>query len=88
MIDAPDTQTLATALETELRALAEQAPRQWRMRLLVAAHAAHLIVGDLAAPHSDDSAADPALIASIRAGAHDADLPALAAELRRRRALG
>lgn len=82
MTDSPDATTLICALEAELRALAAQAPRELRLRLLVAAHAAGLIMRDLAPVDSVDASADLELVTAIRSGAHDEDLPALAVRLR------
>lgn len=79
MTDRPDARELATALEAELRGLANAAPRELRMRLLVAAHAAGLLAREGGAVREGD---DPVLAAELRAGAHDADLPAVAARLR------
>jgi flavin-binding protein dodecin len=77
--DRPDDRELASALERELRTLADQGPRELRMRLLVTAHAAGL----LAAPERDGDRDDPDLAAAIRAGRHDHELAAVAARLAR-----
>lgn len=82
MTDMPDATTLSSALEAELRALAAQAPRELRLRLLVAAHAAGLIMRDLASIESNETCADPDVVAALRGGAYDQDLPALAVRLR------
>ncbi len=82
MTDVPDATTLSAALEAELRALATQAPRELRLRLLVAAHAAGLIMRDLASNESGETSADLELVTAIRAGTYDEDLPALAMRLR------
>jgi hypothetical protein len=79
MVDHPDAHELCVALETELRDLAGVAPSEFRMRLLVAAHAAALLAREDGVARESD---DPQLAVALRNGAHDADLPAVARRLR------
>jgi hypothetical protein len=79
MADHPNARELGEALATVLRELADQAPPDLRMRLLVAAHAAGLLARDDGAFQETD---EPALAAALRKGDHDTELPAVAARLR------
>jgi len=80
--DAPMAGDLAAALESELRSLAAQAPREWRLRLLVAAHAAGLLVRDTASSAAEQPGDGSALVTAILAGDHDLTMPTLIAQLR------
>jgi flavin-binding protein dodecin len=78
--DRPTDRELAAALRSELRMLADSGPRELRMRLLVAAHAAGLLADGEPGGERDD----PELADAIRTGREDDDLARLARALRNR----
>lgn len=80
--DTPSAEELAAATEAELRALAAVAPRDLRMRLLVAAHSVGLLVRELAARPSVHTSDSGHLTTAILDGVHDRRLTEVAGSLR------
>jgi hypothetical protein len=82
MQDRPDAHELLEALERYLRDdLLPDAPPEHRFRVRVAANLCAILARETA-PLAPNRAAERELVAEIRAGAWDARLPELAAELR------
>ncbi len=87
MEEHPNAHELAIGLEAELRKIGALAPVELRMRILVAAHCAGIVIrelaaGDQAQPPNNKFVDQELLVRQILAGEHDTELNSLCAILK------